>query len=231
VVAAPANYLLINPGTKSDAGTAIQFKDAVTTGDVTQHHTIMPGWTNTATLFDSRSIFFETRVGYSCDTTAFDAGILVGFFLQDTSVLATATGLPTVGAGGGLGFHIDGDNGSGAVSYLNTDQAITTTGTALSNAATWGTAAASSAITWATLGARCDITDASGFTGTSYFYYNGVLTDTVTNTTAQPFDGTEAYAFTFGIKNGPARDNDLYVDYLITGCTRSGLTTSSTSGW
>jgi hypothetical protein len=227
LVAAPANYLLINPGSKADSGTELQFKDAVTTGDVSQHHKIMPGWTNTATLFDSRSIFFETRVGYYSDTTAWDGAVLIGFFVQDTSVLIAADGLPGVPAGGGLGFHV---GEGGAVTYLNTDAAITAAGTALSNSASWLVGVASTP-TWHTLGARIDITDASENTGTTYFYYDGVLVDTVVNTANQPFDATEAYAFTYAVKNGPARDNDLCVDYLITGCTRPGLTTSSTSGW
>jgi hypothetical protein len=226
-VAAPAHYLLVNPGTKGDSGTELQFKDAVTTGDVTQHHFIMPGWTNTATLFDSRSIFFEARVGYYSDTTAWDAKALIGFFVQDTTLLHATTGLPIIAAGGGLGFFIGED---GAVSYLNTNAAIVAAGTALSNSASWITAVASTP-TWHTLGMRCDITDADAFTGTTYVYYDGVLTDTVTNTTAQPFDATDAYAFTLAILNGPARANDLCVDYVITGCTRPGLTTASTSGW
>jgi hypothetical protein len=227
VVASPNHYLLLDPGGTNDAIKECQFEATASGGAVNRLHKVMPAWTNTATLWDSRSLFFETRVGYYSDTTAWDGKALIGFFVQEDTIMVAADGLPAVPAGGGLGFHVGED---GAVGYLNTDAAITTAGTAVSTAASWATTVASTP-TWTTLGARIDITDASEKTGTSYFYINGVLTDTVTNTTAQPFDSTEAYAFTICIGNGPARDNDLVVDYLITGCTRQGLTTGATSGF
>jgi hypothetical protein len=170
---------------------------------------------------------FEARVGYYSDTTAWDGKALIGFFVAEDTIMVAGDGLPAVPAGGGFGFHV---GEAGAVTYLNTDAAIVAAGTALSNSANWITAVAG-VPTWHTLGARIDITDASEKTGTTYFYYDGVLVDTVVNTTAQPFDSTEGYAFTICIGNGPARDNDLVVDYLVTGVTAPGLTTGATSGF
>jgi hypothetical protein len=226
-IAAPNHYLLLDPSATDDAIKECQFEATASGGAVNRLHKVMPAWTNTATLWDSRSLFFETRVGYYSDTTAWDGKALIGFFVAEDTIMVALDGLPAVPAGGGFGFHVGED---GAVGYLNTDAAITTAGTALSNSASWITAVVATP-TWHTLGARIDITDASEKTGTTYFYYDGVLVDTVVNTTAQPFDATENYAFTICIGNGPARDNDLVVDYLITGCTRQGLTTGATSGF
>ena len=229
VITAPANYLQLDPGGTNDAIKECQYDGVCTGGAVNRLHKVMPAWTNTATLWDTRSIFFETRVGHFSDSGVWDGKALIGFFVAENTIMVAADGLPAVPAGGGFGYHVGED---GALTYLNTDAAIVAAGTALDPAVTWlATGCTISDITWTTLAGRVDLTDASETTGTTRFWIDGVLVATVANTANQPFDATENYAWTMCIGNGPARDNDLVVDYIITGCTRAGLATGATSGW
>jgi len=226
VVDPETGYLLLNPGTKDDSGSQVQkiLLPSQATYVVSSHDVLGP-ITSTATLMDNREIFFHTRVGPMVATgTTWDGKALVGWFTTDTSLLATAGGLPTVAAGGGFGFHIGED---GILSYVCSPDAITAAGTATSiDFSTLTTAATPE---WTTLSARMRVVDASASTGQADFWVNGVHVGTIANATCM--DSTEEFAYSMAILNGDnSIAHDLAVDSIVTGITRPGLTYPYSSG-
>lgn len=226
VVDPETGYLLLNPGTKDDSGSQFQkiLLPSQTTYTVPAHDVLGP-ITSTATLMDGREIFWYARVGFMVATgTTWDGKALIGWYTTDTSLLATAGGLPTVAAGGGFGFHVGED---GIISYNCSPDAITTAGTATSSDISTLTTAATPE--WYTLGARMRVVDASASTGRADFYVNGALVGTITDTTCM--DSTEEFAFSIAILNGDnSIAHDLVVDHIVTGITRPGLTYPYTDG-
>lgn len=226
VVDPETGYLLLNPGTKDDSGSQIQKILLPSQGTyVAPAHKVLGPITSTATLMDGREIFWEARIGPMVATgTAWDGKALIGWYTTDTSLLATAGGLPTVAAGGGFGFHIGED---GILSYHCSPDAITAAGTATSTDFSTLTTAATPE--WTTVGARMRVVDASASTGVADFFVNGSKIGTITNTTCM--DSTEEFAFSIAILNGDnSIAHDLAVDWIVTGITRPGLTYPYSSG-
>jgi hypothetical protein len=224
VVTGVAPYLLINPGSKADSGSEIQFNANATDGSV---NTIGP-ITTTATHMDTKELFFEARVGLTSDSsTVFDGHFLLGWFVDDTTLITQTTGVMAIPAGGGFGFYVDGDTGDASLDYVSSNAAITAaTGASGINVQTDIT---TGSFKWYTLGARCFFNDASAQTGYTEFYVNGRKIATVND--AVPM-GTNAkvYSFTVVAQNGPAQVMDVALDYVITGVTRDGLTYPYSSG-
>jgi len=219
-------YLLINPGTKSDAGSSVQFNAAPATDLAGAPFRSAGPIVSTASLMDGREFFFYTRVGFASDTTAWDGKAIVGWIVDDTTPLATATGALTIGTGGGVGFAVA---ETGELSYFTSGGAVTTSTDTATNVLT-DTADAddAGAYVWYTLGTRTRFVDASAGTGVTDFYVDGRNVATVADSVTMP--STQTYSMTYTICNGPARDSDLAVDYCITGITRSGLTFPYSTG-
>ena len=219
-------YLLINPGTKSDAGSSVQFNAAPATGLIGAPFRSAGPIVSTAPLMDNRELFFYTRVGFASDTVAWDGKSIVAWMVDDTTPLATATGVLSIATGGGFGFHVAED---GTLGYFTSGSAVTSATDSGFNVLTdTADAADAGAYVWYTLGARTKFTDASAGTGSTDFYVNGRNVATVADSITMP--STQTYSMTYTIVNGPARDSDLAVDYCITGISRSGITFPYDSG-
>jgi hypothetical protein len=219
--------MLINAGTTADEGQQIQFKIPAVGTALTSTHRVLPEFDSTATLMDNREIFFQTRFGIRAATAASNnCKWAIGIFTDDDELIAPLTGLPAVAAGGGFGFFQGED---GAVTAASTEAAIVAAGTALVPAVDLTALTTDATTEWHTCAARCRVIDADAGTGQTDFWWDG--THRLTLTTV-PFDSTESYSMAFAICNGPAVVNvaDMYVDYLITGITRPGLTYPYTDG-
>jgi len=217
--------LLINPGTKADSGSELQFNIPSTAASLGSTFKILPEFVQTATLMDNQEIFFQVRMATQSDSaTDNDAKWLLGFFVNDTTLMNSASGVPSVAAGGGFGFH---KGELGAVTAVSTEAAITAAGTALSPARTEVALGAANTNVWHTYAARCRVIDASAGTGQTDFWYDGVYSGSLSTV---PFDATDTSSFTIGVLNGPAQVADLHIDYILTGITRPGLTWPYTDG-
>lgn len=217
--------LLVDPGSKADSGSELQFNIPSTAASLGSTFKIMPEFVQTATLMDNQEIFFQVRMGTASDSaTDNDCKYLLGFFVNDTTLMASATGLPTVAAGGGFGFH---KGELGAVTLLSTEAAITAAGTACSPAVSEVALGATATYVWHTYAARCRVIDADAGTGMTDFWYDNVHVGSLATV---PFDATDTHSFTFGAINGPAQDADFQLDYILTGITRPGLSWPYTSG-
>jgi hypothetical protein len=218
------NFLLLNPGTKVDSGVQIQKILLPANLGVVNCVQVLGPITSTATLMDAREIFFQVRLGMSTNlVTANDGKFLLGWFTTDTSLLSSTTGLPTVAAGGGFGFH---KGETGAITALCSPDAIVAAGTA-----TGVNALAATTVNvkdWYVLGARMRVIDASDSTGVCDFYINGSRVATIANTTCM--DSTEEFAFSFAYQNGPVQIQDYALNYIITGITKPGLAYPYTTG-
>lgn len=223
-VTSAEGFLLIDPGTKADSGTEIQWNAAVSQATyLTPATRVLGPIVSTATLMDNRELLFATRVGFRSDTTAWDGKVLLGWFTTDTTLMVNTTGVPSVATGGGIGFHV---GETGVMTFLGAQTAITAVGTsagvnilALDAAAT---------MQWFDLGFRARWLDASAGTGQITYYVNGRNVGSIT--TDLPMASTETYGVTYAIQNGPARDVDLAVEYIFTAITRPGHTNTSTAG-
>ncbi len=219
--------LFLNPGSKADAGMELQFNAVAVSGadnaaEITTHQ-ILPEFLQTTTSFDGKEIFFQVRMGSVSDsTTDNDSKYILGFFQNDTTLLASATGVPSVVAGGGFGFL---KAELGGVTAVSTSDAITAAGTALDPAVS--ELAIASGINWHTYAALCRVIDASAKTGFTDFWYDGVHSLRLATV---PFNATDTHSFTIGILNGPSQLADLHIDYILTGITRPGLTWPYTNG-
>ena len=225
VVLGANRALLLDPGSKVDSGSEIQFNIPATAASVSGTHRVIPEIIQTATLFDNQEIFFQVRMGTASNlATANDGKWLLGYFVNDTDLLSSTTGLPTVDAGGGFGFH---KGETGAVTALSTEAAITAAGTALSPAVTELALVTNDVLEWHTYAARCRVIDASAGTGQTDFWYDGVYSGSLATV---PFDATDTSSFTIAYLNGPVQIQDYHIDYILTGITRPGLTWPYTDG-
>lgn len=226
-VTGAAPYLLINPGTKADSGSEIQWNAALSynsTG-LSPAQRFLPPVVSTATLMDNRELFMFWRFGVMSDATTWDGKVIMGWFATDTTLMSNTTGAPTVGTGCGLGFHI---GETGVLTYIGQQTAITaatsnTTGVTLGTAPNTLTA---STFQWHEVGFRCRWLDASAGTGVASFYLNGRRLATQI-TSDLPMASTQTYGVTFGIHNGPAQVSDLAIDYVVMGITAAGRTNTS----
>ncbi len=208
-------YLAINPGTKADSGSQAQLNATPTAVTASPHKTCGP-LTSTATLMDGRELFFEMRFGVMSDTTAWDGKALFGWCVTDTALLNATTGAAAIGTGGGIGFHI---GETGVLSYFTQS---TTTYNAVDTGISILALDAAATFQWYTLGFRARWTDASAATGQVEFYRDGSLIGTVVDD--MPMTSTQTYSVSYSVLNGPARDSDVAIDYIITGVSRPGYT-------
>ena len=221
--------LFLNPGSKADAGMELQFNAVAVSGadnaaEITTHQ-ILPEFLQPDTLFDGKEIFFQTRIGSVSDSaTDNDSKYIIGFFQNDTSLLNSGSGVPSVVAGGGFGFV---KAELGGVTGVSTNAAITAAGTALDPAVSELALDGAATITWHTYAARCRVIDASAGTGFTDFWYDGIHSLRLATV---PFDATDTHSFTLGLVNGPSQIADWHVDYILTGWTRPGLTWPYTDG-
>ena len=209
----------------ADDGISLQYNIVNAAAATGSGHKILPEFTTAATTFDNREIFFQVRMATNSDSaTDNDVKYLLGFFLTDTTILSATTGLPTVAAGGGFGFH---KAELGAVTCLSTEAAITAAGTAMVPAVSELVQTPVSTDVWHTYAARVRGIDASAGTGQCDFWYDGVHRLTLETI---PFDATDEYAFTIAAINGPNQIADIKIDYILTGATRPGLSYPYTDG-
>jgi len=217
--------LLINPGSKADSGSELQFNIPSTAASLGSTFRIIPEIVSTTTLMDNQEIFFQVRMATQCDSaTANDSKWILGWFVNDTSLLNSGTGVPSVADGGGFGFV---KAEAGGVTGVCQSTAITAAGTALVPARTELALGAANTNVWHTYAARLRVIDASALTGVCDFWYDGKHALTISGAT---MDSTDTYSFTLGVLNGPAQIVDVYVDYILTGITRPGLTWPYTDG-
>ena len=78
VIDGASPFLLINPGTKADAGTSVQFNAAVADDLAGAPVKTVGPIVSTATLMDNKELFFQTRVGFAVNATPWDAKALFG---------------------------------------------------------------------------------------------------------------------------------------------------------
>lgn len=220
-VADPATgYLLINPGSKADAGTEVQFTGAVSQTTAVSPLVKTPGTiTSTATLMDNRELIWAARVGFQSGATTWDGKAIFGWITTDTSLLTSGTGVPSVAAGGGAGFHIA---EAGTFTVFSTNAAVTAAGTSINTPDFSSGLSAATTLEWHEFGLRIRWTDASAGSGSTMFYIDGAHVATITDT--QPMDSTEGYNTTFGIVNGPSQVSDMAVDWVMTAISRPGIT-------
>jgi len=217
--------LFINPGSKADSGSELQFNIPSTAASLGSTFKIIPEIVSTATLMDNQEIFFQVRMATRSDSaTDNDCKWILGWFTNDTTLMNSGTGVPSVAAGGGFGFV---KAEAGGVTAVSTSDAITAAGTALSPARTEVALGATATDVWHTYAARMRVIDASAKTGVTDFWYDGKHALTLGTVS---MDSTETYAFTVGVHNGPAQIADLTIDYILTGITRPGLTWPYTDG-
>jgi len=216
--------LFLNPGSKVDSGIELQFNIPSTAASLGSTFKIMGEFLQTTTLMDGQEIFFQTRIGsVSNSATDNDSKYIIGFFQNDASLLASATGVPSVVAGGGFGFH---KGELGAVTCLSTNAAITAAGTACVPAVS-ELAMTVNVPNWHVYAARCRVIDADAGTGVTDFWYDNVHRLRLTTI---PFDATDTHSFSIGLLNGPTQIADMHIDYILTGITRPGLTWPYTNG-
>jgi hypothetical protein len=214
-------YLLLNPGVGDDDGTQVKFDIA---NSANPNLDILGSITSTATLMDQQELFFETRVGFSAEGNIWGGKVCFGWITDDDALMATAGGALTIADNGGAGFHVAED---GTLGYFSSSAAITTSTDTGINVATDIAAAAGDV--WYTLGFRIKWDDASAGIGSTDFFVNGRKAGSIVN--AQPMDDVTEFAVVFEYMNGGATFNiDLFVDWIISGKTRPGLSRPYTSG-
>ncbi len=226
VITGAAPYLLVNPGTTANTGNNIQVVAAPSQATYTTPalRTFGP-MTSTTTLMLGRELFWRQRVGVRSNATTWDGAMLLGVFVTDTSLIDATTGAPTVGTGGGIGFHIGID---GIMRAVCSQSAITSAAYGTANLAeTVGVTIGSGAYAltantfkWFTLGFRAKW-DATTITqGQVQFYVNDVLVANFRKTSAMPISSTQVYSVSFPVINGAAQESDLAIDHILTGISR-----------
>lgn len=219
IVGASSRALLINPGTAADTGWEVQFNAASSQATYVNNRFDIMGPITAASnnMQANREFFFYARFGLQSNATTWDGKALLGWFFTDTSLLSPTTGLPTVAAGGGVGFHIGED---GVISYVSDDAAITAAGSTIESV---GTLTAST-VKWYECGFRAKVTTFASQIGTVDFYFgkNGSMqkvASTLQNGTF-PCANASAYSVSLACLNGPTNQADLHIDQVITGINR-----------
>jgi len=233
VVDAETGYLLLNPGSVDDGGFNIAYNAAPSGATTASPGLDILGEIDcTATLMDARELFMEMRVGFSTEsaTGVWQGKAMFGYLTDDQACMAPSTGVPTLAAEGGTGFHIGED---GVIGVFSQTAALTVAPTNVtgSNVLTdLAVVAAADTFVWYTLGFRTRWVDASAGTGHTDFFVNGKKTNTIVG--GLPMDGTGTYAATIEAINGPAGlEMDMAVDYIVSGITRPGLTYPYSGTW
>jgi hypothetical protein len=215
VVTTAQPYLALNAGTAANTYQSAQFvaaKTATVLRPLEIMDTIDPV---AAAAFDGREVFWFCRFGVSSNTTAWDGAALLGLFVTDTTPIDATTGLPTVAATGGAGFHI---GITGNISFINNiNGSITAAGTTLHTLGTMG--ASAQVFKWFDAGFRFKQIAAATTTYrlTAYFAPVGYKMRKVYDTT-NFIDGN--LSTTFAVVNGAANQTDLGIDSLVSGVTR-----------
>jgi hypothetical protein len=212
-----AHYLLINPGTKADAGTRVALtgiRDYTGVTDIAPALNVPGTIVSTATLMDGKEFAWAARVGLQSNSaTVWDGKAVFGWLVDDTTPMADATGALTLATGGGLGFHVA---ESGVISYFGQQAAVTS---ATASGFTHVPVAANAPV-WYDFEIRWKCTDASAGTGAASFWINGRLVGGIS--TALPMQSTQSYMVTYAIQNGPTQLSDLAVAYNIVAVTGPG---------
>lgn len=218
-----APYLAVDPGTKADSGVEIQWNAAISQATYISPETrVLPPLTAAATLMDNRELFFQTRIGLASNATTWDGKVMLGWIITDTSLMVSGSGVPSVAAGGGIGFHI-GENG--VLGYFAQQGALAAAPTNVTGLDIT-TMTAANTFQWYELGFRWRCLDNSSGTGDVAFYQDRRLVGTIS--TGLPMTNAgDVYSVTFAIQNGPAQLSDMAIDYIITGITRAGMTNTS----
>lgn len=222
IVGSAAGRLLINAGTAANTGYAsVQFNAAANSAVNNRYNALAIATSSTA-FGNGKEVIWFARVGFSAAAAgAWDGGALLGWFITDTSLLDLITLLPTVAAGGGIGFHI---GSTGAVTYVSNDAAITTAG-----AVQVGTIAAlTSTVVFYEFGFRFKTTDYTTQTGMADFYFGtqgnmAKVASTFQNGTL-PVPNATTYSSSFALINGAAAATDMHLESLLMGLSRFGQT-------
>lgn len=211
--------LAINPGTAADTGYEIQFNTASSQATyVNNRFRVLPLIAaGSGSMPAGREIVFFARAGFVSNATSWDGKALLGWFVDDTALLSPTTGLPTVAAGGGVGFHIGED---GVISYVCNDAAITAAGTTITSL---GTLTANSN-KWLDFGFRMKVTEFSSQTGNVDFYFGPAGSIQKVASTRQsgtlPITNATNYSTSIACLNGPTNLSDLSIESLITAQTK-----------
>lgn len=202
--------LLFNPGTAANTGYAsIQFNAAANSA-VNNRFNIGAVTANSLTMAVGKELTWFGRVGFTAAAAgAWDGGALLGWFVTDTSLLDLVTLLPTVAAGGGIGFHI---GSTGAVTIVCNDAAITAAGTTQV-----GTIAAlTTSVVFYEFGVRYKVTDFTNQSGGADFYFgtNGNMAKVASTlqTNTLPITNNSTYSASYAIINGAAAAVDMILD-------------------
>jgi hypothetical protein len=123
VVSSINRFLLLNPGTADDTGVEVQFNIPPTAASLHSSLNTPNGLVVDADSLDGTELVWACRFGVTATTTTGSGKALLGWFISDDTLLVASNGLPSVAAGGGIGFHIGED---GVVTYLADQDAITT---------------------------------------------------------------------------------------------------------
>jgi hypothetical protein len=218
IITSETGCLIINAGTKADAGSSVVFDIAPTAARLGNSFNTPRALTSTATLMDARCLVWAARVGFiSNHATTWDGKTMLGWLTADSTPMVDATGVPSLATGGGLGFHI-GENG--VMTYFGQQTAVTATpSTTVGHTVR---SAGAGVARWYELAVRCRWIDASSGTGVADFYVNGAWVGR--RTTDLPMASTQVYASTLAIQNGPTQLSDLAVDWMFTAISRPGIT-------
>ena len=219
VVTAETAYLLINPGTKADAGSSIVFDIAPTAAALGNSFNTLRSLTSTATLMDNRELVWACRFGVTSDLAAtWDGKAIFGWLTADTAPIDTGTGNPSLATGAGAGFHI---SETGAIRYFGQQASLgSLTGTVTTGLNVNNGLATAGVFDWYEVGFRIKWLDASAGTGSIDYYINNSFVGRITS--GLPMASTEVYASTFAVANGPTQLADFALDYLITAVTGPG---------
>lgn len=212
--------LQLNAGTAANTGWAsVQFNIPSSQATYVNNRYNLPVMTSgSAVLAAGREVMMFARVGFNANAAGvWDGGALIGWFVNDTSLLDLTTLLPTVAAGGGIGFHI----GSGGVlSYISNDAAITAAGTTIQ--ATFP--ALTTTAVFYDFGIRFKVTDFTNQKGNADFYFGTAYNMKKIASTYQdgtlPITNAAVYSPSFAIVNGATLQTDMFLESAMVALAR-----------
>lgn len=203
------NRLTINAGTAANTGYAsVQFNSAGNSA-VNNRYNVVPFTTGSVASGAGKELAWFARIGLVAATAgAWDGGALFGVFVTDTALLDLTTLLPTVAAGGGIGFHI---GPTGVLSYVCNDSAITAAGTTITTIPALTTSAV-----FYDFGIRYKVSDFTNQKGNADFYFGAQGNMQKIASTYQdgtlPITNTTVYSPSYAIINGAALATDIVLD-------------------